>query len=272
MDKPSAMTMIPLMSDEQSTNSPVPGGPEGTGGADPNRPDLEKLRVQIDELDGKLVKLLNDRAKLVVEVGRFKRDTNTPIYAPHREQAVLSKVLDANAGPLPASTIEAVWRELMSGSFALERPLRIGYLGPAGSFSHQAAVKQFGSSVSFEDLHDIRGVFDEIIRGHCHYGLVPIENSIGGGIVETLDAFRETGHDLQVYAEVLISIHHNLLANCDAKDVTRIHSKPEIFSQCRKWLATQFPRAELIAAASSARAVQTAKAEEMLEPDRKSVV
>lgn len=231
---------------------------------------LDDLRVRIDELDRKLVELLNERASLVVDVGKYKRGTGTPIYAPHREQAVLKKVLDASKGPLPGATIEAVWRELMSGSFALELPLRIGYLGPAGSFSHQAAVKQFGSSVSFEDLRDIRAVFDEVARGHCNYGLVPIENSIGGGIVETLDAFREIGREIEIYAEVLIAIHHTLLANCEPKAVKRIHSKPEVFSQCRRWLSAQYPSAELVAAPSSARAVQTAKAEEMLEPGRGS--
>jgi len=249
--------MIPLMSDEQPTS------------AEPSI-SLDDLRVRIDQLDSRLVELLNERAKLVVDVGTFKRGSGTPIYAPHREQAVLQKVLDASKGPLPASAIEAVWRELMSGSFALELPLRIGYLGPAGSFSHQAATKQFGSSVSFEDMRDIRAVFDEVARGHCHYGLVPIENSIGGGIVESLDAFREVGREIEIYAEVLIAVHHNLLANCEPSAVKRIHSKPEVFSQCRQWIASQYPGAELIAAASSARAVQTAKAEEMLEPGRGS--
>lgn len=231
---------------------------------------LDDLRARIDEIDTRLVELLNDRARLVVEVGKYKRGTGVPIYAPHREQAVLDKVLKASKGPLPPSAIEAVWRELMSGSFALELPLRIGYLGPAGSFSHQAAVKQFGSSVSFEDMRDIRAVFNEVARGHCNYGLVPIENSIGGGIVETLDAFLDVGREIEIYAEVQIAIHHNLLANCEPRAVKRIHSKPEVFAQCRHWLSAQYPSAELIAAASSARAVQTARAEEMLEPGRGS--
>ncbi|PHQ80790.1 MAG: prephenate dehydratase, partial [Phycisphaera sp.] len=157
--------------------------------------------------------------------------------------------------------IEAVWRELMSGSFALELPLRIGYLGPAGSFSHQAATKQFGSSVSFEDMRDIRAVFDEVARGHCHYGLVPIENSIGGGIVESLDAFTEHASKVTIYAEAQIEIHHALLANCEPGQIRRIHSKPEIFMQCRTWLATQYPQAELIPAASSSKAAMTAAQE-----------
>lgn len=251
------------------TMDPTPNQPRpaDTGGH-PGTADLDALRERIDSLDARLVELLNERAKLVVDVGRIKRGSNVPIYAPHREQEVLTRVLGANKGPLPDRSVEAVYREIMSGSFALEHPLRIGYLGPPGSFSHLAATRQFGSSVSFEDLHEIDGVFTEVVRGHCHYGLVPIENSTGGGVVETLDAFRDHGTKLSVYAEVLITVHHALLANCEPRDVKRIHSKPEVFSQCRHWLATQFPKAELVPAASSSRAVQTARAEQLLEPER----
>lgn len=220
--------------------------------------ELARLRREIDRLDARLVKLLNERAGAVVEVGKFKRDSNTPIYAPHREAQVLEKVLAANTGPLPDRAIEGIYRELMSGSFALEQPLRIGYLGPPGSQSHVAAVKQFGSSVEYDDLHEIAGVFTEVRRKHVNYGLVPIENSTGGGIVEALDAFTANAGHLSIYAEVQITIHHALLANCPPADVRRIYSKPEVFQQCRNWLSTQLPKAELIPAASSSRAVQIA--------------
>lgn len=222
---------------------------------------LEGLRLRIDALDQKLIKLLNERSSLVVKVGKHKRDRGIPIYAPHRESQVLENVLKANRGPLSARSVEGIYRELMSGSFALEQPIRVGYLGPPGSFSHAAAVRHFGSSVEFDDLHQIAGVFAEVRRGHVDYGLVPIENSIGGGIVETLDAFRDVRGDLSVYAEVQLEVHHALLANCPPASVRRIHSKPEVFDQCRNWLATQLPQAELIPAASSSRAVQTAAEE-----------
>lgn len=222
---------------------------------------LDGLRIKISALDEKLVALLNERAKLAVEVGKVKRRHNVPIFTPHREQEVLSRVLKMNEGPLPARAIEGVYKEIMSGSFALERALRIGYLGPPGSYSHLAAVRQFGSSVDYEDLHEIRGVFTEVIRGHVDYGLVPIENSTGGGIVETLDAFTETKGQINVYAEVQIEIHHALLANCAPSKVKRIHSKPEVFTQCRTWLATQYPQAELVPAPSSSRAAQVAAEE-----------
>src|ERR1044071_912617 len=233
-------------------------------------PALEALRIKIDALDGRLVALLNERSRLVVKVGKHKRDRGIPIYAPHREAQVLENVLKANKGPLPGRSIEGVYRELMSGSFALEQPIRVGFLGPAGSFSHVAAVRHFGSSVEFDDLHQIAGVFTEVRRGHVDYGLVPIENSIGGGIVETLDALRDVRGELSIYAEVQIEVHHALLANCPPASVRRIHSKPEVFDQCRQWLATQLPQAELVPAASSSRAVQTAPEECRLAPQIKA--
>ena len=227
----------------------------------PEPVELKGIREKIDAIDHKLIELLNKSAKLVVRVGKVKRATGTPVYAPHREQAVLAKVLGHNkscGGPLPDRTIEGIYRELMSGSFRLELPMRVGYLGPPGSYSHLAAVKQFGTSVDFEDLRAIAGVFTEVARGHVDCGLVPIENSIGGGISETMGAFQEFHGQVNVYAEVQIEVHHALLANCPPSKVKTIHSKPEVFTQCRTWLATQYPQAKLIPEASSSRAVQMA--------------
>lgn len=220
---------------------------------------LAPLRARIDELDARLIETLSERARVVVEIGRVKQGEGAPTYAPHREQEVLRKVLAANPGPLPDRSIEAIYRELMSGSFALELPMRVGYLGPPGSFSHMAAVRHFGSSIECDDLHTIDGVFEEVASGRAHYGLVPYENSIGGGITDTLDAFQQ--HEVTIYAEALIEITHCLLANCPPKEIVRIYSKPQVFDQCRRWLSTQFPEAELIPTASSARAVELASGE-----------
>jgi len=217
---------------------------------------LAPLRSRIDEIDRRLVNLLNERAQVVVEIGNLKRSNTAPIYAPHREAAVLRHALENNRGPLPDRTIEGIFRELMSGSFTLEQPLRIGYLGPPGSFSHAAAVAHFGSSVSFENMHDIEGVFTEVRRGHVDYGLVPIENSTGGAITEALDAFRDARGEVWIYAEVAATIRHSLLSNTEPSKITRISSKPEIFAQCRRWLATQYPSAKLVAAPSSSQAIR----------------
>lgn len=227
---------------------------------------LDDLRTQIDDTDRQLVELLNKRASIVARVGEVKQRDGVPIYAPHREAEVLKKAIELNKGPLPDRTIEGIYRELMSGSFAIEQPLRIGYLGPQGSFSHVASQAHFGSSVSFESVTDIESVFDEVRRGHVDYGLVPIENSTGGGITETLDAFRDSKGEVYVYAEALVTIRHNLLSNCPAETIQRIYSKPEIFTQCRKWLSSTFPQAELISAASSSKAAETAFAEHEADP------
>ena len=196
---------------------------------------LEQFRQQIDALDEKIVELLNQRARVVVQIGKVKQQSNEPIYAPDREKFVLEKIRKLNRGPLLDRTLDAVYRELMSGSFALEKPLRIAYLGPVGTFSHGAAMMKFGASVDYVPLSDIPAVFEEIVRGHADYGLVPVENSIGGGIVDTLDAFLSSS--AKICAEVLMTIHHNLLAKEPWERIEKICSKAQVFSQCRQWLA-----------------------------------
>jgi chorismate mutase/prephenate dehydratase len=220
---------------------------------------LDDLRKKIDEIDAKLVELLNQRAGIVIEVGKLKKQTSTPVYSPDREKEVLEKVIRHNKGPLPNKCLSAIWRELMSGSFTLERPLRVGYLGPAGSFSHTAAIGKFGTSVDYEPIVDIRGIFDEVSKGHCDLGVVPIENTLGGGVIETLDALVDS--DVKVCAEILMAIHHNLLANCNLDQIEKIYSKPEVFAQCRNWLASTFKDAKTVAEASTAKAAQKAAKE-----------
>ena len=206
-----------------------------------------------------LSSLINERAQVVVEIGKLKTKTDKPIYAPDREKKVLAKVIQANKGPLPDKCLVAIWRELMSGSFMLEKPLRIGYLGPGGSFSHTAAMLKFGQSVEYEPLADIKSIFDEVGKGHCDLGVVPIENTTGGGVIETLDAFIDS--NVKVCAEVLMAIHHNLLANCSLQEIEKIYSKPEVFAQCRNWLSATFKDAQTIPVASTAKAAQMAAAE-----------
>ncbi len=217
---------------------------------------LPQLRDKIDALDAGIVELLNQRAKVVVDIGKVKQQQNEPIYAPDREKAVLEKVRGLNKGPLPDRCLEAVYRELMSGSFALEKPLRIGFLGPAGTFSHAASVRKFGSSVDYVPLADIPSVFEEVVRGHIDYGLVPVENSLHGGVVDTLDAFLNSS--AKICAEVRITIHHYLLAAEPWEKVRAIYSKPEVFSQCRKWLSAVGKDRDIQPAASTSKAAEMA--------------
>lgn len=234
----------------------------------PNDEPLADLRDKIDSIDSQLVRLINERAQHVIEVGKIKQGSNIPIYAPHREAAVMKKIQELNAeGKFPQEALEAIYREMMSGSFKLEQPLRIGYLGPKGTFSHLAATKKFGACCQYENLRAIGGVFEEVSRGHVNYGLVPIENSIGGGINETLDLFM-TYHDrLNIYGEVRLGIHFCLLSTGKPEDVKKIYSRPEAFAQCRNWLATQYPNAERIPAESTAAAARQAVDEYLIDPE-----
>lgn len=228
----------------------------------PTEAGLSELRKKIDELDLKIVELISERARVVIDVGKTKQVDGTPIYAPDREHAVLRRIAELNKGPLPQKTLQAIYRELMSGSFALEKPLRIGCLGPEGSFSHLAATRKFGASVEYCMVADIRAVFNEVARKHCDLGLIPIENSIGGGVLESLESFIDTR--VNVCAEVLVAIHHNLLANCAPEQIKVIASKPEVFAQCRNWLSTRFNEVQLVPVASSARAAEMASNEQGL--------
>jgi chorismate mutase / prephenate dehydratase len=240
------LRIVPEHSDIPTTNNPEVAS-------------LESLRLKIDAMDEQIVRLISERASLVVQVGQAKQRQGVPIYVPHREREVIQRALQRNSGPLPARTIEAVFREIMSGSFNLERPLRIGYLGPPGSFSHVAAVRHFGSSVELYDLHEIAHVFEEVAAERCDYGYVPYENSIGGTVTDTLDAFQ--AHRVTIYAEALIEVNHSLMAACPPESIHRIYSKPQAFSQCRGWLSTHFPDAERIDESSTSAAVQRAASE-----------
>ena len=228
---------------------------------------IEPLVAAIDQLDTDLVALVNERAKLVVQVGEFKRKSDVPIYAPHREAAVLKKIELLNEGPLQNKTLEAIYRELMSGSFALEKPLSIAFLGPEGEFSHLAAVRHFGSSVQFNPARQIRDVFQAVAKKEADYGLVPIENSTVGGINESLDAFIGDMHEkVNIYGEVKLEVQFCLLASCRPEQVKTIYSTPDIFEQCRNWLSTQYPQAERVRTQTAASATRKAKSEIEKDP------
>ena len=160
---------------------------------------------------------------------------------------------------MPDVALRSVYRELMSASLALERTPRIAILGPLGSYSHLAGRRKFGHSVEFEPLANITAVFDEVEHGHAEFALAPVENSIVGGVGETLDALID--HDVVVCGEVKLAIHHHLLANCPLDEVRRVYSKPEVFAQCQRWLAETGLLARTIPAASTSAAAEIASRE-----------
>lgn len=222
-------------------------------------PQLKSLRTQIDKLDLQILKLVNERAKLAVQIGQVKNADGVEIFSPAREEEVITRVLAENKGPLEETAVRGVFRELMSGSRALQRRLRVAYLGPAYSFSHLAALEKFGESVEFVPVGSIAGVFEAVNRGLSDFGIVPIENSTDGRIADTLDMF--TRLPLKICAEVSLRIHHHLLAMCQQGEIRRIYSKPQALSQCRNWLTVNVPQAQIHEVASTTTAVQLAKQE-----------
>lgn len=221
---------------------------------------LRTLRSQIDRVDLQIVDFLNKRAGLAAEIGRVKNDHGAEVFTPAREEEVLQNVLKANKGPLDEATIRAVFRELMSGSRALQKVLKVAYLGPEYSFSHLAAVERFGQAVEFIRVGSIAAVFEEVNRGHSDFGVVPLENSTDGRVADTLDMFLRLPQ-LKVCAEVRLPIHHNLLANCEQQEIRRVYSKPQALSQCRNWLSKNVPHASLHEVASTATAAELAQRE-----------
>jgi chorismate mutase/prephenate dehydratase len=221
---------------------------------------LRHLRVQIDRLDLQILKLINERARVAAEVGKLKNDQAGEVFSPAREEEILQNVVQANKGPLDTSTVRAIFRELMSGSRALQKVLKVAYLGPEYSFSHLAAVERFGQAVEYMRVGSIAAVFEEVNRSHADFGVVPLENSTDGRITDTLDMFLRLPQ-LKVCAEVRLPIHHNLLANCEQQEIRRIYSKPQALSQCRNWLSKNVPHASLHEVGSTATAAELAQRE-----------
>src|SRR5437773_8747468 len=221
---------------------------------------LKSLRSTIDKLDLQILKLANERARSASEIGKIKNDHGAEVFSPEREEEVLRNVIEANKGPLDEATVRAVFRESMSGSRALQKVLKVAYLGPEYSFSHLAAVERFGQEVELMRVGSIAAVFEEVNRGHADFGVVPLENSTDGRIADTLDMFMRLPQ-LKIVAEVRLRIHHNLLANCEQQEIRRIYSKPQALSQCRNWLSKNVPHASLHEVASTATAAELAQRE-----------
>ncbi|MCS7015295.1 MAG: prephenate dehydratase [Gemmatales bacterium] len=221
---------------------------------------LRSLRSQIDKLDLQILKLINSRAAVALKIGQMKNNHGAEIFSPAREEEVLRNVLAANKGPLSEQAVRAVFRELISGSRALQRTLRVAYLGPEYSFSHLAALERFGQSVEYVRVANIATVFEDVDRNQADYGVVPLENSTDGRVVDTLEMFVRMPQ-IKICAEVRLRIHYHLMANCPQNEIRRVYSKTQALSQCRNWLAKNVPQAQLVEVASTATAAELAQRE-----------
>ncbi len=221
---------------------------------------LNDLRKEIDKIDEQVVQLLSRRASIAQEIGHHKSRTSTHYFTPEREQTVYKRLSDLNKGPLPNSALSAIYREVMSASRALEKPLTVGFLGPVGTFSHQAGISRFGSSSSFLPTESITDIFMQVERGLCDYGVVPVENSLSGVIPETLDTFMQC--NLRIVSELFVPIVHNLATHCaTVEEIKKVYSKTEPFAQCRQWLRNHLPGIELVEVSSTAKAAELASME-----------
>jgi len=221
---------------------------------------LAEIRAKIDALDERVLALLSERAELVHQVGELKRKSGEPYYAPEREEALLSRLVAANKGRLPGSSVRSIYREILSAMRALEQEITVAYLGPQATFSHQAAAAHFGSAVSFAPERTIGDVFEAVERGRAHYGVVPIENSLEGAVNATLDRFMDT--TAKICAQLFLPVELNLLGRGPLSSVKKIYSHPQPFGQCRRWLSEHLPAADCVEVASTARAAELASGEE----------
>lgn len=221
--------------------------------------DLKELRQQIDSIDREIVCLLNRRTQLASQIGHIKREQGAEIYVPKREEEVFQRVQKLNEGPLPASALRAIYREIMSAAIALERKTVVAYLGPPATFSHQAALSKFGASLDYFPLSSISDIFAAVDRGDADYGVIPIENSTEGSVFHTLDMLAES--ELKILAQIFLEISHNLISRSAISEIRKVYSRDQAIAQCRRWLQTHLPKAEFIEVPSTARAVQIAAEE-----------
>lgn len=215
-----------------------------------------QCKQSLDKINRELVRLLNEHARTAEKWAHLRREEGGQLHDPLDEQQMLADVLQSQQGPLDQRCLRAVFRELISGTRSLVKALRVAYLGPTYSYSHLAAIERFGSSAELVPLATIAAVFEELNRAQVNFGIVPIENSTDGRVVDTLGMF--TRLPVRICGEVQLRIHHFLLGKCQRGDVREVYSKPQALSQCREWIAKHLPQARTIEMASTAAAAQLA--------------
>ncbi len=220
-------------------------------------PTLDDLRGRIDAIDAEVLSLISRRADAAREIGQRKEKTTTRFFAPERERQIFERLAAQNPGPLSPVAVRAVFREIISACRALEAPIRVAYLGPAGTFSHRAALAKFGTASELMPTDTIPDVFGQVERGATDYGIVPVENSTEGVVPYTLDMFSKTA--LKVCAEVFVPVHHHLASKAENwRDVKRLYAHPQSSAQSRAWLRENLPRVEIIEATSNSKSAQLA--------------
>jgi len=219
---------------------------------------LEELRKRIDRIDDKLLELLNERIKIVQEVGELKHRTGGAIYRPEREKAIIKRLVQKNEGPLTEAAIEAIFVEIFAVARNFEQPQRVAYLGPEGSFTHQAAENRFGAMSEYIPLHSIPAVFKAVHADRARFAVVPIENNTNGFVGETLDELAKS--DLKIVAELYLPIHHSFVTNAQhLHQIKRIYSKDIAFNQCRSFLMEhELDTVEYVPVESTAKAARLA--------------
>lgn len=228
-----------------------------TSGTTPARKTAATPEERIADVDRELVRLLNERTSLFVEKTEKSETPSRAMFDLGDDAALWQRVEKENKGPLNPNEIKSVFRTVLSASRQRIRRTRVSYLGPAYTFTHLAAIHQFGESADLVPVSTIATVFDEVNRGHVDFGVVPIENSTDGRVVDTLDMF--TRLPLRICGEVQLHVHQNLLARCERSEINEIYSKPQALSQCREWLARNMPHARLIEVTSTSTAAQLAR-------------
>ena len=218
--------------------------------------DLNEHRNAIDEIDREVVRLLSERVKHAGEIGKIKRANGAAYYDPSREAQVMAKIASLNPGPLSNDTLRAIYREVISASIALEKKLTIAYLGPQATYTHQAAIRNFGVSLEHRAMKTIPDVFAEVEHGSAHYGVIPIENSTEGAVFHSMDMLVES--ELLICSQVYLPIEHCLLSKSPMSEIKEVHSKDQALGQCRDWLRRNLPHATLVDVSSTSAASQTA--------------
>ncbi len=221
---------------------------------------IPAIRRAIDRIDDQLLRLLNRRARLALAIAAQKHRHQRAIYAPGRESGVLARIARQNDGPLGAASVRTIFREIISASRGLEARLRVAYLGPAATWTHLAAMRQFGAGAEYLSSATIAEVFGDVEGERADFGVVPVENSTEGMVAHTLDRLVES--PLRICAEVALPVRHCLLARpgTTLAQVRRVVAHPQALAQCRQWLATHLPGVETGQEASNARAAERAGA------------